>query len=871
MTGVYASRFQIVSFQLTPIMSEQISKRLGKFPLSLETPEQFYRHTQIHRAESGIVFVNAESESARDGFKDVFPIQWALIGCHMMQNKLRFVALRESDTPLTALLNSDFSLPAERLGRINTGTIHQLALVNEVAREISTLHDVRAILTSINDQLIDRFGYYHATVGVIEGNEIVMYEATPRSRAISQDKPFRLKLDSPGTLPWVARHGRARIVEDTLEDEIWVPGAGLEATRSELTIPMVLHGVTLGIIDIQSEYPNAFNETDLWLLEALASQIAIALAHARLVRELSERAEEVTVLLETSQAIAVALSLDSRLNVIVQRARDLFNADNVILFTLNDNKTLKPLIAIHSHLDELMVSSLQVGEGLTGRVVQEGKGIILNYDEPSWRSRSQLIPDTPDIPECLMSTPLRLEDDVIGAITVTRESKVGFTPSDLHLLEGFASLVTVALVNVRLVELNMRQRERAEALNVVARLTSGTLNLDEVLRNALELLPTFVQFNYVLLGLIEDQHLHIVHQSGYAGLENGQLIALDSLPLIQTVLQTHQLKVVVDTAHHHGWSNDLQSTAQSWIGVPLISHGITIGILTVASDTAGLYSPDDSDQLLAFAGQIALAIDNARLYQELKIRAYHLQRAYDDLAEADRLKDELIQNVSHELRTPLTFIKSYVELLLDEALGDLEPSQRQSLDIVARKTNTLIQLVSDIVSAQKFDRSTLHLKSVRMNQLLEHHIEGILPTLKREERPLHVEIEPELPVTLADPNRIQQILNNFTANALKFSPRATALTIRAYKKNRMIHVEVEDQGIGIEKDQQERIFDRFFQADGTTTRRYGGIGLGLAISKQIIDAHDGIIGVISTPGVGSRFYFELPIVTPIEDTDALRA
>jgi signal transduction histidine kinase len=270
------------------------------------------------------------------------------------------------------------------------------------------------------------------------------------------------------------------------------------------------------------------------------------------------------------------------------------------------------------------------------------------------------------------------------------------------------------------------------------------------------------------------------------------------------------------------------------------------------------YTDSQLRTLYTIANSTATALENARLYQELMARAINLQQAVDELAEADRLKDELVGNVSHELRSPLTYVMGYVDLLLAGEMGELAPEQRKSLEIVAGKTKMLARLVSDILSFEKTQTEDLELAPVNLIEIAQQVVQDISRAADEAGIQIVSEFDPRTGPVMGDAGRIEQVFNNLLGNALKFSPAGSAITVRVLLREQNIRAEVADMGIGIPEDKLSRIFDRFYQVNLESRRRYGGVGLGLAICKQLIEAHGGRIGVTSQLGVGSTFYFELP-------------
>jgi signal transduction histidine kinase len=300
------------------------------------------------------------------------------------------------------------------------------------------------------------------------------------------------------------------------------------------------------------------------------------------------------------------------------------------------------------------------------------------------------------------------------------------------------------------------------------------------------------------------------------------------------------------------------ATVRSLLCVPLMVHERVIGALAVDQDVPDAFTLQDERILTIAASQAAVAIENARLYQDLKERALHLEKAYIELQEIDRLKDELVQNVSHELRTPLTFVKGYVEMLLDGDMGQINERQRESLSIVAEKTNAITRLVSDIIFLQQIEHESLELAELDMAQVVRRAMQSNQASATAAHLTLTSPITPDLAPAYADRDRVNQVLDNLIGNAIKFSPQGGEITVQLEDAGEMLQVSVSDSGIGIPEEQVERIFERFYQVDGSATRKFGGAGLGLAIVKRIVEAHGGRIWVKSQLGRGSTFFFTLP-------------
>ena len=223
----------------------------------------------------------------------------------------------------------------------------------------------------------------------------------------------------------------------------------------------------------------------------------------------------------------------------------------------------------------------------------------------------------------------------------------------------------------------------------------------------------------------------------------------------------------------------------------------------------------------------------------------------------ERLKDELISTVGHELRTPLTSLRGFAELMLER---EFPPDRRQRfLSIIHGETVRLTNLINDFLDLQGIEsgRQAYHFERVDLREVLR---EGMaLFTQADAKHPLRLEVPDTLPPVQADKDRIRQVLSNFLSNAIKFSPRGGEVTVGARQQGAYVEVWVTDQGVGIPPEAIPQLFSKFFRVDNSQTRHIGGTGLGLALVKEIVEAHQGQVRVDSEPDRGSTFFFTLPV------------
>ncbi|MDI6843255.1 MAG: response regulator [Anaerosomatales bacterium] len=229
--------------------------------------------------------------------------------------------------------------------------------------------------------------------------------------------------------------------------------------------------------------------------------------------------------------------------------------------------------------------------------------------------------------------------------------------------------------------------------------------------------------------------------------------------------------------------------------------------------------------------------------------------------EVSQMKNEFVSTVSHELRTPLTSIKGYVDLILDGEAGEINEIQREFLSIVKENADRLVELINDMLDISRIESGRIHLKIQPISVLdLAFDVAGTFAAVaERSGHKIVVKVPDDLPRVAGDRDRVGQVLTNFVSNAIKYSPSGGTVTIRAKQDGDMVQVSITDQGIGIDKEDQKKLFTKFYRVDSSLTREIGGTGLGLSICKSIIELLGGQVGVRSKPGKGSTFYFTLPV------------
>ena len=289
--------------------------------------------------------------------------------------------------------------------------------------------------------------------------------------------------------------------------------------------------------------------------------------------------------------------------------------------------------------------------------------------------------------------------------------------------------------------------------------------------------------------------------------------------------------------------------SESVLILPLAADKEILGTLCVL-DKPGGFTEADEHFLTLFAGSAAIALSNAILHERT--------------LELDRLKSEFVAVVSHEIRTPLTVIKGVLELLTDDRHWQVDEKQSELLRMATANSERLLHLINDILDFSKLQAASLPMSFAPglLPQVIRASAGNLSHLAGERGIQLGLEMPNDVPLVIMDEQRIGQVVTNLLSNALKFSPRGSTVTVSVKVEEQALHVSVRDEGEGIAPKDMSRLFQKFSQLDSSTTRKAGGTGLGLVITKGIVEAHGGRIWVESELGLGSAFHFTLPLSGP---------
>ncbi len=412
-------------------------------------------------------------------------------------------------------------------------------------------------------------------------------------------------------------------------------------------------------------------------------------------------------------------------------------------------------------------------------------------------------------------------------------------------------------------EIQRRATEMETVAEVSLNLTMNR-NLEELLWSVVDMTKeNFHRYHaHIYLFDVASEDLILTAGAGEVGrkmVEAGHRIPLDrETSLVARAARTCKPVIVDDVTTDAGFlPNPLLPNTLSELAVPIIYNDELIGVLDIQDDKRGAFSEIEAQVKLTLANQIAVAINNARAFERER-------ETVERLREVDRLKQQFLANMSHELRTPLNSIIGYAEVLLDGVDGELSDEAIEDVEAIHGSGKHLLTLINEILDLAKIDAGQMRLdiKEVKIEDIIEELVRSSQILVK--DKPVTLQLikeSDEIPTVRADAVRLRQILLNLMSNAIKFTEEGS-VTVRygvSAEDAHKLFVAVEDTGIGMGHSDLNVIFDRFRQADGSSTRRAGGTGLGLAITRELVQMHGGDIFVESEPGVGSKFWFTLPI------------
>jgi PAS domain S-box-containing protein len=577
---------------------------------------------------------------------------------------------------------------------------------------------------------------------------------------------------------------------------------------SEVDIPLIIDGETIGVLAVESSKPNAFDESDFEILTAAANQASIAMARARLIVAQRKRADEFEAVLGSMADLLSQRELSRTLQATLGRAVALLGVSGGELAIYDANKQELVVAASKGVSKDTTGIRIPLGQGAIGTVAKSHEPIII-ADYHAWSGALAKYKDVSV--RSVVAAPLLIDKRLVGAIAVIDANpKRVFVQDDLRLLNLFTPQAAIAIEGARLYEEAARQREFFRSLLNNSPVAIVQLDTDYLVAACN---PAFEElFGYTL--------------------DEARGRNLDELITDNTTL-----------GEAAQYSRDAADRPVKGIGRRRRKDGTFVDVEILGVPVIADESP------VALMG----------MYHDIS----ELTEARHEAEGANRAKSQFLANMSHELRTPLNAIIGYSEMLQEEASEGGQESFVSDLAKIQTAGKHLLALINDVLDLSKIEAGKMEFapETFAVRDVVEALATTVRPLAEKNHDRLEVRIVGDVGTMHADLTRVRQVLLNLLSNACKFTENGT-ITISAARERaalgeRLVFT-VSDTGIGMTPEQMSRLFEAFTQADATTARRYGGTGLGLAISRRIAQGMGGEVTVESTAGVGSTFTVKLP-------------
>ena len=654
--------------------------------------------------------------------------------------------------------------------------------------------------------------------------------------------------------------------------------------RTTLGVPLLREGAPIGVLFLTRTKVQPFSQQEIDLVTTFADQAVIAIENVRLFEAEQERTRELSDALERQTATAEVLGVISTsptqvqpvFEAMVARAAQLCEAhfsavarfeDGLLHLVAINNLSREETEAFHTLFPRRPTRNFVMGCAFIDAQPVQLEDVLA---EPDYDRRTAEVLQSKTKYRTFMAVPIVKEGNPIGVIGCARREVRPFSDAQIALVKTFADQAVIAIENVRLFD---EVQARTEELSASLQQQTATADVLKVIsRSAFDLktvLQTLVESAALLCeadqGTITRQIAGKFFRAEAYGFSPEFMDFVKDVPveaergtvLGRALLEGKIIHIPDALADpDYTWAEAQRLGGfRTMLGVPMLREGVPIGVLALTRSEVRPFSDKQIELVTTFADQAAIAIENVRLFDEIQDKSRQL-------AEASQNKSQFLSSMSHELRTPLNAIIGLTEMMLTNAARFGTEKALEPLRRVNAAGTHLLSLINEILDLSKIEagKLELNLESINLARLIDEVVGTAGQLAEKNKNRLVVETQENLAALTADSMRLKQILLNLLSNACKFTKDGeVALRVRKVADGRdWIELAVADSGIGMTAEQQAKLFQDFTQADSLTARRYGGTGLGLALSRKLARMMGGDVTVTSEPGKGSVFTVRLP-------------
>jgi signal transduction histidine kinase len=665
------------------------------------------------------------------------------------------------------------------------------------------------------------------------------------------------------------KEGRDKLVNDPRILQVISSGQML-TTRDEtkcawIVMPLNAGAETMGALHtIHREPGHTLPERQLQLLSVFADRTAVALDRLHTRQQLETRAEQLEIINQVTFSLASTLELDPLLNLILDKALELLVTEaGTFMLTDEDTYELEFRVVRGPASQDLLGTRLPIGTGLAGTAAQTGQTILVNRVREDKRWFDQVDASSDFQSESILTVPLLRQNTVLGVLQVINKlDGAPFNESDQMLLTAFAGQAVVALENARLLEQTDRElQERVNELFMLQQLDrdlNTTLDLDHVLSLTLNWILRICRGTVGAVALENGEgQLQLEAVSGHNESFDPESVVPESLKagVVGSILESGE-PFVSGNVHEDPDYQGITDTVHSQMSLPIIHKQDPIGVIVLGGDQFDAFDEATVEAAVRVTNHAAVAIANAILYEQVN--------------EANLAKTEFVSMASHELKTPMTSVRGYTDLLLSGMTGELSQQQKGFLETIAANIDRMSKQIQDLTDISRIETGRLRMEPTptAFTNIITETLQIVQGPCDSKNIELHLDLPADLPLILADKERLVQVLTNLLSNACKYSPEDTDVHVTFREEwissgeerppIPVVICSVKDDGYGISEEDQQNLFTKFFRAEDPNIRKATGTGLGLSITKGIIEFHGGKIWVESALGNGTTFHFSIP-------------